>query len=138
MNNTLFYMISFQSNKPIITLNDFIYDLSCSVVCSKSYTNKEKIIARVKRYPDVCIIYNASKQTYSNDPRHSKYELNVIRVLMLWAKQNIPPIPEILYIFGLETILEETEGELLDIELNQNLYQDSYLEFNPNDKISTF
>jgi hypothetical protein len=108
--NTLFYMVYFKSTKPIMELNDFIFDASCSVVVSKPYIKKEMVVAKVLKYSQVCIVYNALTQTYSNDPRHKNFDFNVIRILMLWAKNNIPrPIQTV---FGLDPIKEETPEEL--------------------------
>ena len=113
--DTLFYMVYFKSVKPITTLNDFIVDLSCSVIASKPSINKQVVVNRVVKYQRVCIIYNALNQTYLNDQRHKKYDINVIRVLVLWAKNNIPQYPEL--IFGLEPIMEETSEELTNLNV---------------------
>ena len=107
----LFYMVYFESANPIMKFDDFIIDSSCIIVASKPYVKKEKIVNKVLKYPHVSIVYNALTQTYSNDPRHKKYDLNIIRILMLWAKNNIPqPVQTV---FGLEPIKEETPEELL-------------------------
>ena len=107
---TLFYMVYFKSTKPIVKFNDFVLDASCVVVVSKPYIKKHMVVAKVLKYPHISIVYNALTQTYSNDPRHKKYDFNVIRILMLWAKNNIPqPIQTV---FGLDPIKEETPEEL--------------------------
>ena len=107
-------MVYFKSTKPIMKLNDFIFDASCSVVVSKPYSKKEMVIAKVLKYPHVSIVYNALRQTYYNDPSHKKYDINVIHILMIWAKNNIQkPIEEKVYKFGLESIKEESEEELI-------------------------
>jgi len=93
-----------------VKFNDFALDASCVVAVSRPYIRKETVVAKVLKYPHISIVYNALTQTYSNDPRHKNYDFNVIRILMLWAKNNIPqPIQTV---FGLEPIKEESEEEL--------------------------
>lgn len=115
---TLFYMVYFKSTKPIMKLNDFMFDLSCSVVASRPHKNKNYIIDKVLKYPQVSIVYNALRQTYYNDPSHKKYDINIIHILMMWAKNNIQkPIEEKVYKFGLESIKEENEEELIVFDI---------------------
>lgn len=115
---SLFYMVYFKSIKPIVKFNDFVLDASCVVAVSRPYIRKETVVAKVLKYPHISIVYNALTQTYSNDPRHKNYDFNVIRILMLWAKNNIQkPIP-ITTVFGLEPIKEETPEEVLLFNLS--------------------
>lgn len=110
--NTIFYMIYFESSIDIKRINDFLLDEKASIKYSKPYYNKEKLINRVNKYDKVCIIYNALKQTYLNDPRHAKYDINIIHILVLWAKKNIRQEEEKAQPTRLETILEEDEFEV--------------------------
>jgi len=111
MNNTIFYMIYFESSRDIKRVNEFLLDDTITIKHSNPYGNKEKVVNRVIKYTKVCIIYNALKQTYLNDPRHAKYDINLIRILFLWAKKYIP-LEMMAQPTRLETIMEEGEFEV--------------------------
>jgi len=82
---------------------------TCRVTHSKHYTNKRIIVKIVEQYENVCILYNAKKKAFLNDPRHKHYDINVIRVLYIWATKYIPSdLPRIMPIH-LQTIPEEDE-----------------------------
>jgi hypothetical protein len=110
--NTIFYMIYFESSSDIKRINDFLLDEKAAIKCSKPYYNKDKLVNRVTKYDKVCIIYNALKQTYLNDPRHAKYDINIIHILVLWAKKYIRREEEKAQPTRLETIMEEDEFEV--------------------------
>jgi hypothetical protein len=102
---SVFYLVFIVGIKPtpIITFQDFIANSTCSITHSEPSIKKNKIMESVKNYKEVCIAYDATNQSFLKDPRHAKYDANLIRILFLWAKRFIPQTAM------LATILEEDE-----------------------------
>ena len=102
---SVFYLVFIDGFKPtpIVTFQDFITNSTCSISHSKPSIKKNKIVESVKNYKEVCIAYDATNQSFLKDPRHAKYDANLIRILFLWAKRFIPQTAM------LATILEEEE-----------------------------
>jgi hypothetical protein len=108
-----FYIVYFDSDKKVKTLNDFLNNTKCHIKKSGPYVCKTTAKKDSMKYGDVCIIYCANNQTYLNDAHHLNYDQTIIRVLALWAKSNIkinlnPKRRK----SSLETIIEEDEEDL--------------------------
>jgi len=115
MSEKIYYVIFFEGNM-FQAFGDYFSGTKC-INKEGPFLFENEAAERSMRHTRACIVYNAAKQSFLNDPRHSGYAYDAVHNLITWAKKNIPILTRRKSVVSiLETIPEypyETSQEII-------------------------
>jgi len=90
MSEKIYYVIFFEGNM-FQAFGDYFSGSKC-INKEGPFLFENEAAERSMRYTRACIVYNAAKQSFLNDPRHAGYAYDAVHNLITWAKKHIPII----------------------------------------------
>jgi len=90
MSEKIYYVVFFEGNM-FQAFGDYFSGSKC-INKEGPFLFENEAAERSMRYTRACIVYNAAKQSFLNDIRHSGYAYDAVHNLVTWAKKNIPII----------------------------------------------
>jgi len=90
MSEKIYYVVFFEGNM-FQAFGDYFSGSKC-INKEGPFLFENEAAERSMRYTRACIVYNAAKQSFLNDPRHANYAYDAVHNLVSWAKKHIPII----------------------------------------------